>query len=249
MTSSSVLRMTAGMLERPAAFVARRRRSPMMSSKSASSRSGWSAGIGRTTIGWSTPNSRTEMMSSWSAASSNSVRGWCAFGTIRLGSRARRVAPGISMRPSPSPPLSPLLSLPGAGAGSSASDEDSEAGAVVLVRSWVSSTMLIESMFFDPVAGLGAAAVLGGVFTAVARALVPAGAFAAGVLVAAALAAGAFVVVVFARLARVAGAFFSAPTSEVLAPSLAASSVTASASRADVAVLFPALVRVDAVVG
>ena len=100
--------MMAGIVSRPASWVARQRRSPMMSSNRGrspvlSTTSTWSsssAGIGRTTTGWSTPISRMLCASSAMSSSSKTVRGWRGFGRIEsTGSSANR-APGTGASPS-----------------------------------------------------------------------------------------------------------------------------------------------------
>ena len=72
MASSGVSLTIAGMLSSPARWLARQRRSPMMSSNFVPSSP---VSAGRTTIGCRTPNSRIECSSSLRSSSSKTVRG------------------------------------------------------------------------------------------------------------------------------------------------------------------------------
>ncbi len=104
MSSSAVSLMTAGIVSRPSSLVARRRRSPMISSYL----SGCPA-IGRTTIGCSTPTSRMLATSSSSASRSNSVRGCAAFGTMSAGERFASRAPGTATSSTVAVVVEPML--------------------------------------------------------------------------------------------------------------------------------------------
>ena len=72
--------------------------------------SSWSAGIRRTTTGWSTPISRIEWTSSPMWSSSKTVRGCRGFGRIESMSSSANSAPGTTARPAPSTPRTSRVS-------------------------------------------------------------------------------------------------------------------------------------------